>query len=59
MFDHYGLDSLDIDPKEKPKYANDSGFRSWFYLQHSRIYQLRPFITIIKFKKQISGSYKK
>jgi hypothetical protein len=59
IFDHYGLDSLDIDPKEKPKYANDSGFRSWFYLQHSRKYQLRPFITIIKFKKQISGSYKK
>lgn len=59
VFDHYGLDSLDVDPKEegKEKYAADSGFRSWFYLQHSKKHQLRPFLTIVKFKKQISGKY--
>jgi len=57
LFDHYGLDSLDVDPKVKPDFAKDSGFRSWFYLQHSKKYQFTPFITIMKFKKQIYGKY--
>ncbi|NRS90699.1 hypothetical protein HNQ02_003646 [Flavobacterium sp. 7E] len=57
LFDHYGLDSLDVDPHEKPDFAKDSGFRSWFYLQHSKKHNLTPFITSIKFKKYIYGKY--
>ncbi|MBS7232951.1 DUF3289 family protein [Flavobacterium psychroterrae] len=48
---------MDVDPNEKPDFTKDSGFRSWFYLQHSKKYQFTPFITTMKFKKRIYGKY--
>jgi hypothetical protein len=59
IFDHYGLDSKDVDPtiEIKKKFAEDPGFRAWFYLQHSPRYQYRPFITVVKFNIQVNGEY--
>lgn len=57
IFDHFGLDSLDIDPKEKLLFSQMSGFRSWFILQHSKKHCKMPFITVIKFNETINGNY--
>ncbi len=51
VFDHYGLDRCDIDKLCGKDFYNKSGFLSWFLLQ--RYYGYKPFITNIKFKKQL------
>jgi hypothetical protein len=55
IFDHYGLDELDIDFNVKPVFAALVGFRSWFVLQHSQKFNKKPFYTIIKFNETIKG----
>ena len=58
IFDHYGLNSEDIDPKVKGGFfgsASFEGFLCWFILQHKCGY--KPFYTIIKMKKKIDGTY--
>jgi hypothetical protein len=59
IFDHYGLNSEDIDPKVKGGLmgpANIEGFLCWFVLQHKCGY--KPFLTIMKMKYKISnGAY--
>jgi hypothetical protein len=57
IFDHFGLNNLDIDPNVKPLFSKLSGFRSWFVLQHSTRYCKKPFITIVKFNQTINGNY--
>jgi uncharacterized protein (TIGR03034 family) len=57
VFDHFGLDSLDIDPSEKPEFAALAGFRSWFVLQHSTRFCKKPFITIVHLNRTINGTY--
>jgi hypothetical protein len=54
IFDHYGLNSEDIDPKIKGGWfgpANFEGFLCWFILQHKCGY--KPFYTILKMKTNI------
>ncbi|EKT3967180.1 DUF3289 family protein [Flavobacterium psychrophilum] len=54
IFDHYGLNSEDIDPKIKGGFfgpANFEGFLCWFILQHKCGY--KPFCTILKMKTKI------
>jgi hypothetical protein len=59
IFDHYGLNSEDIDPKIKGGWygsANFEGFLCWFILQHKCGY--KPFLTIMKINtKIINESY--
>ncbi|WP_254412208.1 DUF3289 family protein [Dyadobacter diqingensis] len=57
IFDHFGLDANDIDPKIKPVFAALSGFRAWFVLQHSKKYCKKPFVTIVNFEESINGTY--
>ena len=54
IFDHYGLNNEDIDPKIKGGWfgpANFEGFLCWFILQHKCGY--KPFLTIMKIKNKI------
>lgn len=54
IFDHYGLNSEDIDPKIKGGWfgpASFEGFLCWFILQHK--WGCKPFLTIIKIKNKI------
>ncbi|PKB18716.1 DUF3289 family protein [Flavobacterium sp. 5] len=59
FFDHYGLNSEDIDPKIKGGFfepASFEGFLCWFILQHKCGY--KPFCTVIKIKnKTVNETY--
>lgn len=57
IYDHYGLNTDDIDPGKKLLFANLKGFLAWFMLQHYEGFSKKPFITVIKFKKSIDGKY--
>jgi hypothetical protein len=57
IFDHYGLNSEDIDPKVKGGFfgsASFEGFLCWFILQHKCGY--KPFYTILKMKHKITNA---
>jgi hypothetical protein len=56
IFDHYGLNSDDIDPKINGGYfdsASIEGFLCWFILQHKCGY--KPFYTILKMKHKLTN----
>jgi hypothetical protein len=58
IFDHYGLNSEDIDPKIKGGFlgpASFEGFLCWFILQHKCGY--KPFYTILKIRHEINETY--
>ena len=57
VFDHFGLDRNDIDPKIKPEFALLAGFRSWFVLQHSTRFCKKPFVTLVHLNRTIYGTY--
>ncbi|UBM57553.1 DUF3289 family protein [Marinilongibacter aquaticus] len=57
VWDHFGLDDLDIDPDEKPLYARFPGFDSWYILQHKIGKCYKPFITELRFKPMTGGKY--
>ena len=57
VFDHFGLDRNDIDPKIKPEFALLAGFRSWFVLQHSTRFCKKPFVTLVHLNRTIHGTY--
>lgn len=50
IYDHFGLDWKDIE-----KFGGVSGFRAWYYLQHSKKYQgkYKPFVTHARFEIKI------
>jgi Protein of unknown function (DUF3289) len=50
LFDHFGIDSKDV-----LEYSNYVMFKYWFLLQ--RKYGCKPFLTTMKFSKNINGSY--
>jgi Protein of unknown function (DUF3289) len=50
IFDHFG-----IDPTDAREFNHVPQIRKWFILQHK--YQCTPFLTTIKFKHTINGSY--
>ena len=63
LFDHFGLNSEDIDPLigkgyffNTMKFSDEPGFLSWFVLQHSKRFNKIPFYTVIKFNEKITGS---
>ncbi len=48
IFDHYGLNAEDLqNSRSGIKFISLSGFRAWYYLQHSKNYQksFKPFVT--------------
>jgi hypothetical protein len=57
IYDHYGLNTEDIDPVIKPEFADDFRFLSWFLLQRWHLHNKKPFITELKFTKTINGTF--